>query len=147
MLGLLLTTTLALAGQLADTEEVRTPRLSPEERAPLETELMRLHATRPRFLAPILFVSLGAAGAAGGLTLLNLGSALVFSKPALVATFLLSGGAVLLLAGVAFAIVGIIQIQRRLTQKQAVDVEIDQVEKRLDALDRLGPVSTVLATF
>lgn len=119
----------------------------------LENELLRLQTTRPRLLGPIILISAGTVVAVAGLVLLNAGAALVFSKPALVATFLLSAGSVFLLGGIVAALIGIVLIGRRLAERRALNRQTDEVEKRLDTLERLShhewlsSNTAVLATF
>jgi hypothetical protein len=154
MIGLLLAT--ALVGStpaLAGTEGVRQANLEPLTHQQLESQLLRLQSSRPRLVGPIVFIAAGGGGALAGLVSLNIGAALVFSKPALVATFLLVGGAVFLVAGVLIAICGIVRLGRRLAERKAIDLEIDDTERRLQTLERLSKLDwvstnqTVIATF
>lgn len=132
-----------LAGSTAD-------RLEALSRAQLQAELVRVRELRPRLAGPIFFIPTGAALAIAGLVLLNVGAGLVFSKPALVATFLIAGGAVLVLGGIALALIGIVQLGRRLAVRAELGAQADAIEKRLDFLERSshhGWLSTVVATF
>ena len=104
----------------------------------LQIELERLQSSRPGLAAPIIQISVGGVAVIGGLGLLNAGAAIVFSRPALLATFLLTGGAVLLLGGVVLALAGIVKIGRLLAERRVIGVQVEEIEKRLDTLDRLS---------
>jgi hypothetical protein len=147
LLAVLLTASagIQLAGTAADrrvrlvaTDAAQLPTLELMTKQQLENELLRLQNSQPRLLAPILFISVGAVAALGGLVLLNAGAALVFSTPALLATFLLSAGAVFLLGGVVLAIVGLVQIGRRLAERRVLGVQMEKIEERLQSLERLS---------
>lgn len=138
MVGALLAATLTLAPGIRLVDAAPTSSLELMSKQQLENELLRLQTSRPRLLGPIILIPVGAVAALGGLVLLNAGAALVFSKPALVATFMLAGGAVLLLGGVVVAILGIVQIGRLLAERKAAGVEMDRIEQRLQSIERMS---------
>lgn len=126
-----------LAASLIGDAEPPPPGLSAMTRVQVSNELLRLQQSRPPLLQPILLVATGAPAAGLGLGLLELGAALVFSKPALVGTFLLTGGAIFLVGGTIAAIVGIVQIGRRLADRRRLEVEIQELDQRLQQIERL----------
>ena len=136
------------ASLLAGDTETPPHGLTLMTRTQVSNEMLRLQQSRPSLFQPVVLVAGGAPAAGLGVVFLNLGAALVFSKPALVGTFLLVGGAVFLLGGATAAIVGIVQIGRRLAARRALEVEIQELDQRLRQIERLEDHGWVtLATF
>lgn len=124
-------------------EDVR-PSIDAMSREQLAVELRRLEENKPSLVGPIVLLSVGGALAIPGVYILLTGlSSLGYYSSgfeAFLAVVFVGVGVAFLTAGVILAIVGGIKLATRLVGRGKHLEEVEEVRKRIDALDQTIPV-------
>lgn len=136
--------------------------VEPMTRGQLELEVQRLEATKPSLGAPIALTAVGGGLllGGGGVALGGLADLIILGTRgtyALVGYIFLGFGAALAVTGGVLLAVGLVKLFHRLGERGVISQRIDEVNARLEALERQSPPpdagffrlqpDVVLATF
>ncbi len=123
---------------VSDDEDEKRPSIDAMTREQLAVELRRLDESRPSLVGPIVLMSVGAVLTFPGIGVFLVGVA-DLSSSSIVPYLLVGFGAIMITVGAILLLIGTIKLATRFGARRAHAEEVDEVQKRIDAIDQAMP--------